>query len=186
MTEVEIRAKIEDIKQIEASIIKMGGGFVAREHQVDKIFGREEDLDSNHMIIEGHFSARIRQKGESVKVEFKEIRRTGSGREISAQIANIADGVYFLNQLGFSEVFTIDKIRHKYILNDFEIALDDVKKLGTFIEIEHPVKTGEDSDAAILECKALLAKIDNKATNEPRKYGDLMQEMINSKNKILR
>jgi adenylate cyclase class IV len=70
MKEIEIRAKIEGIKQIEDSIIKLGGKFVTEEHQIDKVFGREADLDSDHMIIEGHFSARIRQKGETIKVEF--------------------------------------------------------------------------------------------------------------------
>jgi len=83
MIEVEIRSKIEDINLTRDKILSLDAKQIKTERQTDKIFGRPDDLDENHKIIEGHFSARVRQKADKILVEFKEIRRTGAGLEFS-------------------------------------------------------------------------------------------------------
>lgn len=179
MIEVEIRAKIENIESLKNKIIKLGGKHITTEKQVDKIFGREKDLDKEHKIIEGRFSARVRQKEEKILVELKEIRRTGAGLEFSSPLTKIEHGAYFLSKLDYNEAFIISKIREVYKLDDFEISLDQVEKLGDFIEIEHHDKSGNDEEKALRECKELLNKLDPEAQIENKKYGDLMQELIN-------
>jgi len=179
MIEVEIRAKIEDINLIRGKILSLGAKYIKTEEQTDKIFGRPEDLDENHKIIEGHFSARIRQKADKILVEFKEIRRTGAGLEFSSSVHRIEDGVYLLEKLGYEEAFTVSKTRDLYKLREFEICLDQVDKLGNYIEIEHSAKDGDQKEKAIKECEDLLFEIDQKTIVEPKKYGDLMQELIN-------
>jgi adenylate cyclase class 2 len=182
MIEVEIRAKIKNLAFIKRKIKDLGGKYIKTEKQVDKIFGRKKYLDKDHKIIEGHFSARVRQTGNNISVELKEIRRTGAGLEFSSKVSTIDQGVYFLSKLDFKEAFTISKNRdiHKY--KNFEISLDKIDKLGSFIEIEHWQKTGSDKEKAIKECIDLLNKIDPKVKIETKKYGDMMQELINGKN----
>lgn len=180
MIEVEIRAKIKNIERLKQKIIKMGGKHLVSEKQVDKIYGRDKDLDNEHKIIEGCFSARVRQKGGKTFVELKEIRRTGAGIEISSPLAKIDHGEYFLSKLDYKEAFTISKNRNIYSYKDFKISLDEVEKLGNFIEIEHCDKSGDDKEKALRECVILLKKLDSKAQIENRKYGDLMQELINN------
>ena len=179
MIEVEIRAKIEDINLTRGKILSLDAKHIKTEKQTDKIFGRPDDLDENHKIIEGHFSARVRQKADKILVEFKEIRRTGAGLEFSSSVPRIEDGTYLLEKLGFKEAFTVSKTRELYKLGEFEICLDQVDKLGNYIEIEHSAKDGNQKEKAIEECENLLFKIDQKVIVEPQKYGDLMQELIN-------
>lgn len=181
MIEVEIRAKIEDINLTRDKILSLGAKHIKTEKQTDKIFGRPDDLDENHKIIEGHFSARVRQKADKTLVEFKEIRRAGAGLEFSSLVPRIENGTYFLEKLGYEEAFTVSKTRELYKLGEFEICLDQVDKLGNYIEIEHFTKDGNQKEKAIKKCEDLLFEIDQKASVEPRKYGDLMQELINQK-----
>ena len=183
MIEIEIRARITNHNKIKARVIGLDGKFLKIEHQIDKVFGRKKDLDERQKIIEGHFSARIRQIDDDIKVEFKEIRRSGSGLEFSSKIHKIDDGVKLLKKLDFEEAFTISKTRESFDLNGFTICLDKVMELGDFVEIEHLSENNENIDHTVEECKALLSKLDPKAILEPKKYGDLMQELINNRGK---
>lgn len=179
MIETEIRAKISDLKRAADKITSLGGKFLSKEQQIDKVFGRPEDLDENRQIIDGHFSSRIRQKSGKISLDFKEIKRGQSGIDISAPINSIETGVKLLSALDFEEAFTVSKVRDLYKLKDFEICLDQVEKLGSFIEVEW-VGDGENYSRALQECELLLKEIDPSAVSENRKYGDLMQELINN------
>jgi adenylate cyclase, class 2 len=183
MIEVEIRAKVHNLEQIKDTLNKLKAVFVRTEKQVDHVFGRIKDLDQEHKIIENCFSARIREKGDKRCVEFKEIKRTGAGMEFSSPLASLESGLNFLDKLDFKEAFKISKIREIYKYKDFEICLDNVEKLGFFIEIEHPSKDDGDKDEAVQECRDLLNVIAPDAILEPKKYGDLMQEIINQDKK---
>lgn len=182
MIEIEIRAKIENIDSVRKKILELGAKHIKTEKQVDRIFGRSKDLDKEHKIIEGCFSARIRQKGNKILVELKEIRRTGAGLEFSYPISKSEDGAYFLQKLDYEEAFAISKVRELYELDEFEICLDQVDDLGYFIEIESKSEDNDKKEELVQECKDLLSKIDPEAINEPKKYGDLIQDLIN-KNK---
>ncbi len=41
-----------------------------------------------------------------------------------------------LDALDFKKIVTVDKKRTAYMLNGFEVSIDDVKDLGTFVEVE--------------------------------------------------
>lgn len=181
MIEVEIRAKVQNLELSKERLKKLNAEFLETEKQVDHIFGRAKDLDKEHKIIEGCFSARIRERGDKRNVEFKEIKRTGAGMEFSSPLASLESGFNFLKKLDFEEAFTISKIREIYKYQDFEICLDNVEQLGFFIEIEHSSKDDGDKTEALKECQNLLNVIAPDAIIEPKKYGDLMQEIINKK-----
>lgn len=180
MIETETRARISDLNKAKEKAVSLGGELASSEQQIDKVFGRPEDLDENHTIIDGHFSSRIRQKGGKISLDFKEIKRGQSGIDISAPINSIETGVKLLTALDFEEAFTVSKIRDTYKLKDFEICLDQVEQLGNFIEIEW-IGSGEDYSKALQDCESLLKEIDPLAIVETKKYGDLMQELINNK-----
>lgn len=182
MIEVEIKAKIPNLESIKQKLKELNAEFVKTEKQADHIFGREKDLDKEHKIIDGYFSARIRERGDKLCVEFKEINRTGAGMEFSSPLASLESGFNFLSKLGFEKAFNILKVREIYKYYGFEISLDNVEQLGFFIEIEHPSKEDGDKTEALRGCNNLLNTIDPDATVEHKKYGDLMQEIINNKN----
>jgi len=177
--EVEIRAKVSGSDEIEKSLEKIGAELVKSERQTDKIFGAAKFLDSEHKIIEGGVSARIREVDGKSKLEFKEILREKGGIELSCLIPSIKVGEKMLKKLDFEEAFTIKKGRKVYSYNDFTICLDEVEKLGNFIEIEKEINTEGEIEKTRNECIGLLEKIAPGSKIENRKYGDLMQELVN-------
>lgn len=182
MIEIEVRAKVDDFEIIKTSLENQGAKFVVEKRQVDKVFGREKDLDNGRMVIEGRFSARIRKVNDSIRVDFKEIIRGTGGMEVSANLSSIEQGQEFLEKLDYEEAFTIDKSRTEYVLDDLKICLDDVKSLGKFIEIEKNIENDHEKNKAYDECLKLLEKIVPDAKQEKRKYGDLIQDILNEKN----
>lgn len=177
--EVEIRAKIENFEEIKEALNKVGANFIKTENQTDKIFGADKFLDAEHKIIEGGLSARIREVDGKSTLEFKEILREKGGIELSCPIANIGIGEKMLKKLDFEEAFTIRKNREVYSYNSFTICLDKVEQLGNFIEVEKEITSEGKIDKTKKECLDLLEKIAPGSEIEKRKYGDLMQELIN-------
>lgn len=182
MIEVEVRGKIKDIDFVKESLNKIETRSVKNVKQIDRIFGHPKFLDKENKIIEGGLVARIRQVDNSARLEFKEIIRQGGGFEIEVNLDNVDFGIKLLEKLDFNESFVVSKIRDIYKYNDFEIAIDQVEQLGSFIEIEKMVSSKEEIDRTRQECVKLLKQIspDAQITNE--KYGDMMQNIIN-KNK---
>jgi len=183
MIEVEIRARIKNPKKIKENLQKIGASFVKSKKQIDKIFGHPMFLDSRKMIIEGGLSARIRGENNKQTLEFKEISRKEGGIEIRAELDNIEEGLKFLEKLQFEEAFTVAKLRESYSYQDFNICLDKVEQLGDFIEIEKMLSIDDEDmkDKARKDCLDLLDTLVPESKVEDKKYGDLMQELIDQR-----
>ncbi|MDD4990411.1 MAG: class IV adenylate cyclase [Candidatus Pacebacteria bacterium] len=180
MIEVEIRAKINSKSEVQSKLKEIGAVLEKSVYQEDRVFGHEMFLDENKMIVEGGLSARIRQVDQNVWLEFKEISRNkGAGIEIKADLDNMEEGLRFFEKLRFKEAFTISKSREVYSLNGFEICLDEVEQLGDFVEIEKMIVLPEEAEQAKSDCLVLLQKIAPKAEIINKKYGDLMQDILN-------
>lgn len=179
MIEIEIRARIDDPDEIKKRLTEIGATSSGSKRQIDRVFGHRQFLDENNMIIEGGLSARIRTIDNDSALEFKEISREKGGMEIVSKLSNANIGIEFLGKLGFEEAFTVAKQRDFYACDGFEIAVDDVEKLGHFIEIEKMIGYTEDKDVAKQECMAFLKRLGENLVVEKRKYGDLMQEILN-------
>jgi adenylate cyclase class 2 len=179
MIEIEIRAKVKSFDELKHKLKEIKAKKKGTVRLVDRIFGHPMFLDSNNMIIEGGIVPRIRSVDSESKLEFKEIHRRGGGIELESELDNVNLGIEFLKKLGFKEAFTIDKKRESYEYRDFNIDLDNVSKLGHFIEIEKMVKSDDQKKQARKDCINLLEEISPGSEIEDRKYGDLMQELIN-------
>ena len=180
--EVEIRAKVDDFAEIKKALEKIRADFIKSEAQTDRVFGASKFLDSDNMIIEGGLSARIREVDSKRTLEFKEILREKGGMELSCEVSSIELAEKLLKKLDFEEAFTIKKLRESYSYKDFTICLDKVEQLGNFIEIEK-ITSEDETDRVKKECNELLNTIAPNSEIELRKYGDLMQELINRKRK---
>jgi adenylate cyclase class 2 len=179
MIEVEIRSRIKDAEEIKVRLEQIGAKLTKSMRQIDKIFGHPMFLDSDKMVIEGGVIARIRKKDDDVALEFKEISRKSGGVEVSAKLSDIEAGQKLLDKLKYEEAFTIDKTRDQFSYKDFTICLDEVDKLGRFIEIEKMLSSADDHEEARKECLALLDSIAPDSELIDRKYGDLMQDILN-------
>ena len=179
MIEVEIRAKLDDFDEIKKRLQHVGARFVKRQKQVDRAFGHPAFLDNENKPVDGGFAARIRQSDNKLSFEFKEIIRKGGGMELQSELSDLDAGLRLLEKTGWKEGFIVSKIRETYEYKNFEIALDDVEKLGKHVEIEMMVDTKDKKDTAREECVKLLEELSPGAVIEHRKYGDLMQELKN-------
>jgi adenylate cyclase, class 2 len=178
MIEVEVRAKVENFDDIRKNLEELGAKQVNKIHQVDRTFGHSMFLDESHQIFEGGFSARVRQVDDKTKIDWKEIRREKKhGMQLSAPVTNIEMGVEFLQKMGWEEAFVVDKVRELHEFENFKICLDEIKRLGTFIEVEITVPTEETADEALEKCKEFLAKIAPSAEIMYKYYGDLIYEL---------
>ena len=184
MIEVEIKAGVEDVSKIKEKLDKINAKFIKSENQDDKVFGNPIFLDSENKMIEGGIVARIRVLNDKKILEFKEILREKGGAEIKSELKNLEIGINFLKKLGFNEAFSVQKTREEYSYKDFVIALDNVNRLGEFIEIEKVVDSLDEIDNARKGCIELLNLISPDSEIENRKYGDLMQEIINKEKQV--
>jgi len=179
--EVEIRAKVDDFTEIKKALDKIKAYFIKSETQIDKIFGAAKFLDSEHKMIEGGIVARVREVNGKRTLEFKEILREKGGLELSFEVASIELAEKLLKKLDFEEAFTVAKLRESYSYKDFTVCLDKVEQLGDFIEIEKLINEESKVDETRKECLDLLEIIAPGFKIENRKYGDLMQDLINQR-----
>jgi adenylate cyclase class 2 len=178
MLEVEVRGRISSFDKVK-EVLHEKARFMGHSHQVDRIFGNPKFLDSEHKIIEGGIVARIREEGEKRLLEFKQVKRTGGALEIRHDISHSEPIKEFLESLGFQEAFSIRKFRDSYLYRDFLVCLDTVEQLGNFIEVEKAVASEQESGEARRQCFDILKELAPEAETEHRKYGDMMQDLIN-------
>lgn len=180
MFEVEARARAEELDSARNRLEELGAEHIEDKKQLDKVFGHEKFRDSNNKIVEGGLSARIRKVGDRPpRLDFKEIIRDCGGIEISTELENAEEGEKLLDKLGFVKDFTIDKERELYRYRGFEICLDDVKKLGKFIEVEKELEDDKNKEETMERCKEILERIAPDSQLIKKKYGDMIQERIN-------
>jgi adenylate cyclase class 2 len=179
MIEVEIKARINDENKIKDRLNEIKARFLNSEKQIDKVFGHPMFLDSNKKIIEGGIVSRIRCTNNKNVLEFKEILRKGGGIEVKSELGNMNVGIELLKKMGFKESFTISKSRENYDYNGFVISVDKVDRLGNFIEIEKMITSPEEREKVRKECIDMINVISPNLVIEDKKYGDLMQDIVN-------
>lgn len=99
--------------------------------------------------------------------------RSKARREIVVPVEEADAAREMLEALGFRAVREVRKTRAHYRAAGFEVALDDVPGLGTFVEIERMLPEGADRGAVEKEAFALLASWGITQT-ERRSYLELL------------
>lgn len=146
--EIEIRNKLFNEDELLNFFKDKGVKIYKQSHQVDTYFDNEENSffkDINHVID----WIRLRDEDGVLSFNYKhwlpegaEIRTYCEEKEFimkSKEEFNI-----ILSRLGFKGTFkpvvVVDKIRTSFMYRDCEIAIDRIKDLGTFIELEYKGK----------------------------------------------
>lgn len=142
MFEVEQKFKIDDSRSFRQRLEQLGATFGETIQQRDHYYAHP-----CRDFAETDEALRIRQVGNENRVTYKGPKvdqSTKTRREIELPFASGEDQAAqfgaLLDSLGFTLVATVRKTRRPAELlfqqQSFEIALDDVEKLGTFIELE--------------------------------------------------
>jgi adenylate cyclase class 2 len=84
---------------------------------------------------------RLRQSPKGASINYKHFHPENSREhdycdEFETAVDNPAAMVKILKSLDFQEAVVVEKVRTTWLMNDVEVAIDEVRDLGTFIELE--------------------------------------------------
>jgi len=137
--EIEIQVNVENPKPLIESL-KTNGNFQAEKHQLDEYFSpAHRDFLATRPVAEW---LRLRDADGKCSVSYKNWHFDENGKshycdEFETKIESIEQGRKILSALNFKPVVEVDKLRKIWIYKNYEIAVDSVKNLGDFVEIEY-------------------------------------------------
>lgn len=176
MNEVEIKFRIDNIEQLKENLKYNKCIFSEQLKQKDIIFlPNINDTDSG----EGKIFVRIREVNGIVEINLKKQSNIGfMSKEIEFEVNDFFKAQDFLETLGLTEWVTVEKKRVTTKYNGFNICIDEVKKLGSFVEIE--IITEEDN---ILQYEEKIINVATKlgidTNNRINDYYDSMIDKLN-------
>jgi len=133
MIEVELKARIDDLKGVEAKLSMLGATFVKYTSERDVYFNHPcRDFSSTDEALRVRFAEgklTLTYKGPKLSSQSK------TREELSVDISS-PEVLDILKALGFREVTEVKKTRRIYKLGHAIIYLDEVENLGSFIEFE--------------------------------------------------
>ncbi|MGC8497011.1 MAG: class IV adenylate cyclase [Thermoplasmata archaeon] len=132
--EIEIKAKVESIKEIENRLTELKALFKEKTVEEDHYYQHPcRDFQRTDEAL------RIRISGNRYFVTYKgpKIDKDTKARaELEIKIDNPEPYKRLFEQLGFKEAGMVLKTRKTYTFRDCSIMLDSVNELGEFVEIE--------------------------------------------------
>jgi len=108
----------------------------------------DEALRVRQEVEEGEETVKLTYKGPLIDSESKSRRE----HETTVEDPNALRGI--LEGLGFTPAYTVEKDRTFYRYDGYTITLDDVRDLGTFVEVEREaerVEPAREGAVAVLE-----------------------------------
>ena len=154
MLEIELKALCASHDEMRAKLDAMGAGRGKTVHEADQYFNHP-----SRDFKETNEALRLRMEDDQCRITYKGPRLAGVAKsrfEAETAIGDAAVMTDVLEKLGFVKSGTVEKTREFYSIGDITVCLDDVKTLGTFIELE---KLGEDKDSIEKELLACAASL---------------------------
>ena len=137
--EIEIQVKIENSKPL-IGFLEKNADFRSEKHQIDEYFSpAHRNFIETRPVKEW---LRLRDSGGQYLISYKNWHYDESGKghycdEHETKTEDLAQIKKILEVLNFKSIVKVDKLRKTWIYKNYEIAMDSVKELGDFIEIEY-------------------------------------------------
>lgn len=146
MREIEIKLKAKNFRELEQRLKEKGCVLSEPISQHDVIYSLKGSRNEFQSAQEGDVVIRIRYLKDSAELTLKQQRSNESDNiEYETGVMDPKQVHHMLELLGWYPTVEVRKMRRKGKLGPYEICLDEVEKLGTFIELEK--LTEEDIDA---------------------------------------
>ena len=138
--EVEIKVKVDNLKEIKKKVSKIGK-LIKAIKQIDDYYTPSH---RNFFTQKPHATEflRIRTNPDKVVFEYdRSINKRANGEhdyaeEYETEILDKKEFEKILGFLDFKKVLTVTKNREYWMCGKIEVALDTIKELGTFVEAE--------------------------------------------------
>jgi adenylate cyclase class 2 len=137
--EIEIQVNIEDSKPL-IDFLTKNANFQKETHQIDEYFSpAHRNFIGVRPVNEW---LRLRNADSKYSINYKNWHREKDGRdyycdEYETKIEDLTQLKKILDVLNFKPLVKVDKVRRIWVYKDYEIAVDSVKNLGDFVEIEY-------------------------------------------------
>jgi len=137
--EIEIQVKIENSKPL-MEFLEKNADFRSEKHQIDEYFSpAHRNFIGVRPVKEW---LRLRDSGGQYFISYKNwyFGKDGKGHycdEHETKTEDLTQIKKILEALNFKSIVKVDKLRKTWIYKNYEIAMDSVKELGDFVEIEY-------------------------------------------------
>jgi len=137
--EIEIQVNVENIAPL-TDFLKGNGVFKFENRQIDEYFvPAHRDFTKVRPLKEW---LRLRDSGGEYSINYKNWYFDENGRsyhcdEYESKIESLDQLKKIFETLNFKSITIVDKLRKVWNYKDYEIAIDSVKNLGDFVEIEY-------------------------------------------------
>ena len=175
MIEVEVKAKIDDFKEMEEKLENIGAVKSKTEFQED-IYFASPIVD----FAQTDEALRIRTTNNNTFITYKGPKlndKAKTRKEVEMTIENSEKATDIFTEIGFMEVRTVRKNRQYYTYENFEISLDDVEGLSPYMEIEIALDDSEDYSQAQDEIFKLFEKLGITDGFERTSYLELLEKL---------
>ncbi len=146
--EIEIQVNVENPKPL-LEFLKANGVFQSEKHQLDEYFSpAHKDFLAVRPVAQW---LRLRDASGKYSINYKNWHFDKKGKsyycdEFETKLDGIEQAREILMALNLKSIVTVDKLRKTWMFKDYEVAIDSVKNLGNFVEIEYMGKD-EKADA---------------------------------------
>ncbi len=177
MREIELKFKVDNLdvlinklkeEQCEISAVKM---------QNDTIYVQNlDDTESK----EGSVWLRVRKENDKIELNYKkQSKKKMESEEIEFEVSSYELANQFLKALGYLPWVEVNKKRRYSNYKEYNICIDEVEKLGSFVELEILVDKDnkEDYELALLEVAKKLGINPDKRINSH--YDTMISELNN-------
>jgi len=140
--EIEAKIKVNDLSVVRARLQDVKATFVRNALETNVFFDTEDRsllaadeglrLRHTHAIEDGKDEYVITFKGARQQGQFK------NREEIELEVCAFGDAITLIERLGFSRTLTFQKKRETWKLDNCSVELDELPRLGFFVEIEGP------------------------------------------------
>lgn len=175
MIEVEVKAKIDNFKDIEDKLEKIGALKTKRESQED-IYFKSPIVD----FKKTDEALRIRTTNNNTFITYKGPKlnkKAKTRKEVEMIIEDATKASDIFEEIGFTKALTVKKTRQYYEYKDFEISLDDVEGLTPYMEIEIALEDGTDYSEAQRRIFEMFEKLGITEGFETTSYLELLENL---------
>ncbi len=175
MREIELKFKIDNLEELINKLKEEQCEISPIKIQNDTIYVQNlDDTESK----EGSVWLRVRKENDKIELNYKkQSKKKMESEEIEFEVSSYELANQFLKALGYSPWVEVNKKRRYSKFKEYNICIDEVERLGSFIELEILVDNDnkDDYELALLEvAKKLGINPDNRINSH---YDTMISEL---------
>ena len=176
-----MKAKLKDVNEFLANAQKLGIKFNDVVVQIDRTYETQIPYDSPNWNI-----FRLRKQADKLILTMKHTasERSRDNYEYEMIVENEEEIIKILERLGYEFGVEVHKKRRIAKYNGMELCLDEIDRLGNFVEAEKLVDGVVEIDKIRAVLWDLLIQLGVDPDDRVHKGYDILMHELNSKNKL--